>query len=137
MAVPKNNKLLPCARVLRRNMTPQERKLWYDYLKDYPVKIYKQRIIASYIADFYCASARLVIEIDGSQHYTSDGEMNDFQRSKQLESYSLKVIRFTNPEIDHCFESVCDRIDKVIRWRTAPENSMKSEDQEEFEEDLF
>ena len=137
MAVPKNNALLPCARSLRRNMTPQERKLWYGFLKDYPVKIYKQRIIASYIVDFYCASARLVIEIDGSQHYTGIGEKNDDPRSKSLENYGLKIIRFTNPEINRSFEGVCDRIDRIIRRRTASDACMESENQEELEEDLF
>lgn len=67
--IPKNNHLLSRARELRREMTPQERKLWYLFLRKYPVKFYKQRIIASFIADFYCPKARLVIELDGSQHY--------------------------------------------------------------------
>ena len=69
MQIPKNNALLDNARRLRREMTPQERRLWYQFLRSYPVKIYKQRIIGNYIADFYCASAKLVIEIDGSQHF--------------------------------------------------------------------
>ena len=136
MAVPKNNRLLPNARRLRRDMTPQERKLWYLFLRDYPVKIYKQRIIASYIVDFYCASARLVVEIDGSQHYTDDGEKHDDLRTAALESCGLKVIRFTNPEIDRYFESVCLRIDRVIRYRTAKETLTASELQE-IEEEVF
>ena len=69
MRIPKNNGLLDNARMLHRELTPQERRLWYQFLRKYPVKIYKQRIVGSYIVDFYCASAKLVIEIDGSQHY--------------------------------------------------------------------
>ena len=98
-------------------MTPQERKLWYDFLRHYPVKIYKQRIIASYIMDFYCASAKLGIEIDGSQHYTDPGEKQDFARTKALEAYGIQVIRFTNPEVDRYFEAVCAQIDREIQSR--------------------
>ena len=61
--------MLPQARALRRNMTPQEAKLWYQFLRNYPVKIYKQRIIESFIVDFYCSKAQLVIEVDGAQHF--------------------------------------------------------------------
>ena len=64
----KNNKLLPTARQLRQEMTPQERKLWYLFLRDYSVKVYKQRIIGSFIVDFYCHAAKLAIELDGMQH---------------------------------------------------------------------
>ena len=71
MQVHKNHKLLERAKELRRELTPQERHLWYDFLQHYPVKVYKQRIIDSFIADFYCASARLVIEVDGSQHFNA------------------------------------------------------------------
>ena len=98
-------------------MTPQERKLWYCFLRRYPVKIYKQRIIDSFIADFYCASARLVIEVDGSQHYTEDGMAYDTARTKCLEKYDLKVIRFSNREIDRKFQAVCNEIDKNIQER--------------------
>ena len=75
ITVTKNYKMLGTARALRRNLTPQERKLWYLFLRSYPVKIYKQRIIESFVVDFYCAQARLVIELDGSQHYTEQGNM--------------------------------------------------------------
>ena len=78
--VNKNNKMLGTARTLRRNLTPQEHKLWYVFLRDYPVKIYKQRIIESFVVDFYCAQARLVIELDGSQHYTEQGRAYDAER---------------------------------------------------------
>ena len=83
----RNHKLLDNARKLRREMTPQEKHLWYDYLRYYPVKIYKQRIIDSFIVDFYCAKARLVIELDGSQHYTPDGKHYDGLRTDVIEKY--------------------------------------------------
>ena len=79
--VPKNGDMLPRARELRREMTPQERKLWYQFLRRYPVKIYKQRIIESFIADFYCSRAQLVIELDGAQHTTEQGLLYDRERS--------------------------------------------------------
>ena len=98
-------------------MTPQERKLWFVFLRKYPVKIYKQRIIESFIVDFYCASARLVIEIDGSQHFTEQGIEYDKERSAVIEAYGLKVIRFTNYEVDTDFVSVCETIDSEIKLR--------------------
>lgn len=122
MKVVKNNRMLETARELRKNMTDHERKLWYLFLKAYPVKIYKQRIIESFIVDFYCASARLVIEVDGSQHYTTQGKEYDKERSKILESYDLKVIRFSNYEIDKEFSNVCEAIDSVIKSRIKEYN---------------
>ena len=85
--IEKNNKLLDNAKSLRKNMTPHEKHLWYDFLNKYPVKIYRQRIIDDFIVDFYCAKARLVIEIDGSQHFTSDGKHYDKLRTDVLEKY--------------------------------------------------
>ena len=111
----KNNKLLNIARILRRNMTRQERHLWYDFLRYYPVKIYKQRVIDKFVADFYCHSARLVIEIDGSQHYTEKGRQKDEFRTEILEGYDLKVIRFTNRQINTNFRGVCEYIDAAVK----------------------
>ena len=113
----KNNVLLNIARILRKNMTKQEKHLWYDFLRYYPVKIYKQRIIDNFIADFYCHSARLVIELDGSQHYTRHGKAYDEARSEILERYGILVLRFSNKDIDNNFEGVCYMIDKVINER--------------------
>ena len=96
----KNNKLLNVARILRRNMTRNEKHLWYDFLRYYPVKIYKQRIIDSFIADFYCHSAQLIIEIDGSQHYSNQGKAYDEARTEILERYGIYVLRFSNKDID-------------------------------------
>ena len=116
-SVRKNHKLLSRAKELRKEMTPQERHLWYDFLRDYPAKIYKQRIIDSFIADFYCASARLVIEVDGSQHFTEEGLLRDQMRTEIIERYGVQVMRFTNHEIDTQFDSVCGLIMHTIELR--------------------
>lgn len=115
--IKKNSKLLNIARTLRRNLTNQEKHLWYDYLRYYPIKIYKQRIIDNYIVDFYCHKARLAIELDGSQHYSVDGKNNDGERTKNLEKYRIEVMRFSNFDVDEKFEGVCDLIDKRIKER--------------------
>ena len=115
--IKKNNYLLENAKSLRRNMTQQEKHLWYDFLQHYPVKIYKQRIIDNFIADFYCHKARLVIELDGSQHYTLDGKAHDKARTDVLERYGLCVLRFSNSDVDNKFEGVCHLIDRTIHER--------------------
>lgn len=119
MQIPKDNSQLSNARALRKNMTPQERHLWYDFLRDYPIKIYKQRIIGRYIADFYCASAKLVIEIDGSQHYDEAGARHDAERSAFLEHLGLTVVRYSNADVNVRFREVCEEIDRLIRERTG------------------
>ena len=111
MTIPKDNNQLENARRLRREMTPHERKLWYLFLRKYPVKIYKQRIIGRFIVDFYCASARLVIELDGSQHYEPQGLAYDSERSEFLTALGLEVLRFSNRAIDRDFHGVCTQID--------------------------
>lgn len=95
-------------------MTSQERKLWYLFLRKYPVKVYKQRIIESYIVDFYCASAKLVIELDGSQHFTEKGKEYDAERDAIIASYGLRILRFSNDDVDRYFDAVCKEIDRVI-----------------------
>ena len=115
----RNHKLLENARELRREMTPQEKHLWYDYLRYYPVKIYKQRIIDNFIVDFYCAKAKLVIELDGSQHFTPDGKHYDSLRTDVIEKYKLKVIRFSNNDADKKFNGVCSVIDRTIQERIS------------------
>ena len=115
--VNKNYKMLGVARALRRNLTPQERKLWYSFLRSYPIKIYKQRIIESFIVDFYCAQARLVIELDGSQHYTEQGKAYDAERSAILQQYDLLVLRFANNDVDNHFDAVCEQIHNTIQSR--------------------
>ena len=115
--VMKNNNLLDAAKDLRRNMTLQERHLWYDFLRGYHVKIYRQRIINNYIADFYCHAARLVIELDGLQHYEEDALIYDKERTKVFEKYGIMVLRFSNFDINENFAAVCRMIDKVITER--------------------
>ena len=123
MRYPRNTNNLKNAKVLRKNMTRQERHLWYDFLRHYPVKFYKQRIIDNYIADFYCHAARLVIEIDGSQHYTTSGKVYDELRTERIEWYGLQVLRFSNRDVDENFESVCTLIDRIIRDALSPANA--------------
>ena len=117
MTIPKDNSQLENARRLRREMTPHERKLWYLFLRKYPVKIYKQRIIGRVIVDFYCASAKRVIEVDGSQHYEPQGMTYDAERSAFLSSLDLEVLRFSNRDIDREFHGVCEQIDIAIQSR--------------------
>ena len=107
MGLPYDGNRLGNARDLRKNMTPEERHLWYDFLRDYPVKVYKQKIIGPYIVDFYCEAAKLVIEIDGWQHYEPEGQRQDAGRSHYLESLGLTVARYSNREIRREFEAVC------------------------------
>lgn len=123
--IPYNKNLKENARRLRKEMTPPERKLWYEYLKhiEYPVK--RQKPIANYIADFYCSKLRLVIEVDGSQHYTKEGMEYDKIRTAVIENYGIRVLRFTNYEVLKEFENVCRKIDEVIEQestvlRTSP-----------------
>ena len=107
--------LVPYAKKLRKEATPQERHLWYDFLRDYPVKCYRQRSIDRFIADFYCSQAHLVIEVDGGQHYTSEGMAYDSERSAVLQGYQLTVSRVSNADIDRNFPGVCEMIDQRIK----------------------
>ena len=102
------------AKNLRRSATPQEKHLWYDFLSTYEIRFQRQKAIDNFIADFYCHSAKLVIEIDGSQHFTEEGSQKDEFRTEILEGYNLRVIRFTNNQIDTKFVDVCKYIDAVV-----------------------
>ena len=115
MSLPRNTSLLGHARTLRKEMTKEERYLWYDFLRVYPKKIYKQKIIGPFIVDFYCHDARLIIELDGSQHYQGDGPERDSRRTQELEKLGLRVIRFSNLEVTENFDGVCAAIDLAIR----------------------
>ena len=112
-----NSKLVPRSKKLRLEMTRQERHLWYDYLRNYPVKFCRQRPIACYIADFYCHQAKLVIELDGSQHYTEEGKSYDDARTEIINQYGIEVIRFSNPDVDRNFRGVCDQIERRVKER--------------------
>ena len=107
-----NNILL--AKALRKDATPQENKLWYEFLSKYEVRFQRQKCIDNFIADFYCHKAKLVIEIDGSQHYTDKKLSYDGYRTEILEGYGLTILRFTNKQIDTKFEGVCSFINSVV-----------------------
>ena len=110
-----NRANIPLAKALRKNMTPWERKLWYEYLRTYPVRFQRQKAIGDYIADFYCAKAQLVIELDGGGHYTAEQTEKDALRTKTLEAMNLTVLRISNSEIDCNFSGVCDAIDLTVQ----------------------
>ena len=110
-----NKENIPLAKNLRKNMTPWERKLWYEFLRNYPIRFQRQKAIGNYIVDFYCASAKLVIELDGSGHYTKEGIEYDKQRTEFLEEYGLRVLRIPNTEIHKNFRNVCEYIDGVVK----------------------
>ncbi len=116
----RNLKLTETAKMLRKNTTRHEKHLWYDYLSKYPVRWFRQKIIDDFIVDFYCSKANLVVELDGSQHYTEQGVAYDNERTAIIESYGFKVIRFSNYDIDNNFEGVCMEIDKEVKARIAP-----------------
>lgn len=118
--IEQNKALIPRAKKMRKDMTPQERRLWYDFLRKCPIHIYRQRVIWNYIVDFYCPKAKLVIEIDGSQHYTTEGLEYDEIRTEILEQYQLEVIRFSNLDIEENFTAVCRQIEAAIGHRTSP-----------------
>ena len=106
--------LRPYARELRTNMTPEEKHLWYDFLKQLPVTVKRQKIIEGYIADFYIPSAKLVIELDGSQHFTEEGREYDEERNKLMESAGITVLRFPNADVNRHFREVCEEISKYL-----------------------
>ena len=110
-----NTDLTNNARTLRKNMTKEERHLWYDFLKSYPVRFLRQKVIDNYIVDFYCHSARLIIELDGSQHYEEKGLLEDKIRTEKIEQRNLTVIRIPNNEVNRNFEGVCQYIDNAVK----------------------
>ena len=115
MAEGYNKKLKPNARTLRKNMTKEERHLWYDFLKNYPVMVHRQKVIGNYIVDFYIAKAKLVIELDGSQHFETEGQTADAKRDAFLQQQGLTVIRIPNNAIKENFAGVCEHIDRLVR----------------------
>ena len=112
---------IPLAKALRHNSTPQEKHLWYDYLSKYPIKFQRQKSIDNFIVDFYCHKAKLIIEIDGSQHYKPKNKEHDEFRTEILEGYDLTVIRFTNRQVDDNFCGVCKFIDFTVKALLTPE----------------
>ena len=114
MSLDYNKKNIALARNLRKTATKQENRLWYDFLSKYEIRFQRQKAIDHFIADFYCHKAKLIIEIDGSQHYTEEGKQKDEFRTEILEGYDLKVIRFTNHQIDTNFHGVCEYINSIV-----------------------
>ena len=110
-----NKNLVPFAKRLRREMTKEERHLWYDFLRTHPARFSRQKVLGRYIVDFYSAAAKLVIELDGSQHYEGDGMEKDAERTAFLEGYGLTVIRIPNNAIAQNFRGVCEYIDAAVR----------------------
>ena len=110
-----NKQLIPLAKQLRKEMTKEERHLWYDFLRSYSVRFSRQKVLGKYIADFYSAEAKLVIELDGSQHYEPDEMQNDADRTAFLEEYGLRVIRIPNNEVNQNFRGVCEYIDAAVK----------------------
>ena len=114
-----NKELTQFSKNLRKNMTKEERHLWYDFLKSLPVTIHRQKVIGYYIADFYCASAKLVIELDGSQHYSDSGKQDDFVRDDYFHQQGITVLRYSNREINQNFRGVCEDIVKHIQQQDS------------------
>ena len=114
-----NSGLVKRAQMLRKNMTKEEARLWYQFLCRYPLRFRRQYVIGNYITDFYCHKARMVVELDGSQHYTPEEMEYDRKRTIYLESQGLKVLRFSNLDVIRQFHSVCESVDMAVKERTA------------------
>ena len=110
MRYPRNQKNVANARSLRRNMTPQERHLWYDFLRFCKPRFRRQELIGTYIADFFCYEAKLVVEIDGSQHFSEENIEKDNARTAYFHSLGIHVMRVDNGEVNRNFSGVCEGI---------------------------
>ncbi len=115
-----NKDNIPLAKSLRKNMTPWERKLWFDFLRTYPIRFQRQKAVGNYILDFYCAKARLAIELDGGGHYTPEQAEKDLVRTEKLNAMKVKVIRFSNLDVDCNFSGVCSCINMAVEQSLPP-----------------
>ena len=115
MEIKYNKNLVSIAKTLRKNMTKEERHLWYDFLRTYPVKFNRQKVLGKYIADFYSAKARIIIELDGSQHYEQINVEKDTERTKYLEQFGLTVVRIPNNFVNKHFRETCEYIDNIVK----------------------
>ena len=115
----KNNKLTNNARDLRKQMTKEEAKLWFQFLRLYRPRFHRQYVIGNYIADFYCHQAKLVVELDGSQHCTPEKMEYDQKRTEYLQSQGVTVMRLSNLDVMRQFQSVCEAIDLAIKQSSA------------------
>lgn len=114
MSLKYNKQLISRAKKLRRDMTKQEKHLWYDFLSRYPIRFQRQKTIGNYIVDFYCHKAKLVVELDGSQHFDEQGIAYDAKRTAFLESLGLRVVRFSNHDVDSNFNGVCITVKQIV-----------------------
>ena len=114
MSKTKNENLTENAQNLRKSMTKEERHLWYDFLKNQPQTVNRQKVIDHYIVDFYCAEKKLAIELDGSQHYEAENHEDDKVRDAEMKELGITVLRYTNYQVDKQFESVCADIRKYL-----------------------
>ena len=119
MQLPRNGKLTKNAQNLRRNMTKEERHLWYDFFKQMSIPVNRQKVIGHYIADFYCDCAKVVVELDGTQHYEDEGAAHDRQRDSYMESLGIQVLRYSNADIHRNFRGVCEHIIGVLEERSG------------------
>ena len=110
-----NRHLVPLAKHLRKEMTKEERHLWYDFLRNHPARFSRQKVLGHYIVDFYCPEAKLVIELDGSQHYEAEEMQKDAARTAYLKRYGLTVLRIPNNEVTRNFYGVCAYIDAAVK----------------------
>jgi very-short-patch-repair endonuclease len=107
--------LIPFAKRMRREMTRAELKLWLDFLKNHEPRVRRQRPFGRFIADFYCAACKVVIEVDGAQHYSPEGLVADAERTTFLEGLGLKVIRFSNVDVLENLAGVVERLSEVLK----------------------
>ena len=114
---PYNKNNINLAKTLRKNMTKEENHLWYDFLRSYPIRFQRQKAIGDYIADFYCAKAKLVLELDGSGHYEDEQVLKDCIRTNVFKEMDIEVLRFSNLDVVRNFEGVCVSIDETVKQR--------------------
>jgi very-short-patch-repair endonuclease len=117
--LPRNKSLKERSQALRKNATRQENHLWYDFLRTQTPRWTRQRVIGNYIVDFYCSARKLVVELDGSQHYEEDAMKYDMDRTSYLGSLGIGVLRFTNLDVEECFDAVCEAILAATNPRQA------------------
>ncbi len=115
MSLEYNKNMISRAKAMRSPMTKHEALLWYRFLRHYSPRFQRQKTIGSYIVDFYCHEAKLIVELDGSQHYEKHAKAYDEERTRFLEAEGLHVIRFPNAAVDHDFEGVCVAIDREVK----------------------
>ena len=122
MSLPYQGKVIPRAKALRKAPTKQEQHLWFGFLRKYPIRFQRQKTIDYFIADFYCHAAKLVIELDGSQHYSEQGLVYDKERSAVFAQYGVTVLRFSNLDVERNFQGVCTAIDLAVKERLKEES---------------